>query len=123
VSVSEDDDDYNNYNNDVDEEDGDNNYQQNHFMNSAAKDSVWLAVARPEIYTAIYRIKYVYADTKAVIAYRYDTGHLIIIRLADQPVGYMAKTVGWLRKIGHMFDMDTFDKIANIMVKRDGQDE
>jgi hypothetical protein len=72
---------------------------------------------------ATHSIKYVYANNKAVISYRYDSGHLIIIRFTDQPVGYMAKTVGPLRKIRHMFDVDTFENVANIMVKRDGQDE
>jgi hypothetical protein len=68
-------------------------------------------------------IKYVYTDIKAVISYRYNSGHLIIIRFTEQHVGYMAKTVVPLREICDMFDVDTFDRVVNIMVKRDGQDE
>jgi hypothetical protein len=49
VCAPEDDNDYDDHNNDNDEDDG----HHNHFMNSATKDSIWLAVARPEIYMAV----------------------------------------------------------------------
>jgi hypothetical protein len=104
----------------------DNNYgdgDAENFMNAAATDDKWLAVARPEQYMAIHSIKYLYADTSSVISYRYDNGDILMIHTKGHPVGYVAKAIGPFREVRHVFDGDVFDRIINIMLTRDGQEE
>jgi hypothetical protein len=101
----------------------DGNDDVENFMNAAATDDKWLAVARPEQYMVIHSIKYLYAYTSSVISYRYDNGDIVMIHTTEEPVGYVAKTVGPFREVRHMFDGDVFDRIINIMLNRDGQEE
>jgi hypothetical protein len=105
------------------EEEEEDDDGDDYFMNPAIADTKWLAVARPEQYLNIDRIKYLYADTRAVVSYRYDNGDLLMIRVDDRPVGYVAKSVGPFRLIREIFTENVFDRVVEIMVNRDGQEE